>query len=394
MEKAWIKNDSQELKINWIGVSIEVYIESRLSRVSISFVFLTSTIEIINIYNLETRISFHCSHSAHRLSTTSPLVWLPPSAVHHNISMPYCERCDRHFGSWSALNRHETDSFRHHKCVDCSKDFSTRTGLIQHWVQSPRHSYCQNCDEHFDDFSELEDHDANSHFYCTTCKKNCANDYGLHEHYRQSSLHHYCPPCKRLFISESNLRSVSDQYQIVIMFIDQPRSQHLSSATHRPKNVPCPFRGCGMKFVSHSALILHLEGGACPSRMDRSAVNKFVRQYDTNNIITDPSRLLTDGNTRNNIKYYASERSWNGDAFECYLCHRGYSSLTALNQHLGSPAHEGKIYICPASTCRARFTTLSALCQHIESQKCGVAMFKNFGHHIDGILGGMGRLTL
>src|ERR1700735_4994166 len=121
-----------------------------------------------------------------------------------------------------------------------------------------------------------------------------------------------------------------------------------------------------MKFVSRSALLLHLEGGACRSGIDRTTVNKYVRQYDTNIIITDPARFLTDG-TSDNIKYYASDRSWNGYGYECYLCHRSFASLVALNQHLGSPVHQDKIYICPSSTCRARFTALSALCQHIES---------------------------
>jgi hypothetical protein len=119
-----------------------------------------------------------------------------------------------------------------------------------------------------------------------------------------------------------------------------------------------------------------------------------VRQYDKTNLITDPSRLLTNGTASDNTKYYASNRSWNGCEYECYLCHRGYPSLTSLNQHLASPTHQDKIYICPASTCRTRFTTLSALCQHIESEKCGVSKFKVVQHTMDSIFNQMGRLTL
>lgn len=178
------------------------------------------------------------------------------------------------------------------------------------------------------------------------------------------------------------------------MFTYQPLLQHLNSSVHRPKDVVCPFRGCGLKFVSRSALVLHLEGGACRSGIDRNTINRYVRQYDTSNIITDPSRLLTSGTASDNIKYYASDRSWNGYGYECYLCHSSYSSLASLNQHLASPIHQDKIYICPASTCRARFTTLSALCQHIESEKCGVFKFKAVQHTMDSILGQMGRITL
>ena len=178
------------------------------------------------------------------------------------------------------------------------------------------------------------------------------------------------------------------------MFTDQLPLQHLNSSVHRPKDVFCPFRGCDKTFVSRSALLLHLEEGSCRSGIDRTAINKYVRQYDTNNIITDPSRLLTSGTASDNTKYYASERSWNGYKYECYLCHGTYTSLSSLNQHLASPIHQDKIYICPASTCRARFTTLSALYQHIDSEKCGVSKYKVVRHTVDSLLGQMGRLTL
>ena len=177
------------------------------------------------------------------------------------------------------------------------------------------------------------------------------------------------------------------------MFTDQPPLQHLNSSVHRPKDVICPFRGCDRTFVSRSALVLHLEEGACRSGIDRATINRYVRQYDKNNIITDPSRLLTSGADSDNTKYYATERSWNGYRYECYLCHSSYASLVSLNRHLASPIHHDKIYICPASSCRSRFTTLSALCQHIESEKCGVSKFKAVQHTMDSLLGQMGRLT-
>ena len=347
--------------------------------------FFYIDLHMLHNWNQESRISsLHVNYYRHSLA----LVWLLPEI------MTYCERCDRSFGSWSALYRHKADSSRHNICDDCSKDFPTWTGLKEHWVQSPRHPYCQRCDDHFDDFSELEDHYNDSHHYCPPCKRFFVNDYGLQEHYRQS--HHYCSSCKRIFRSESNLKSVYQYHHkfICIVFTDQPFLQHLNSSHHRPKDVVCPFRGCDKKFVSRSALVLHLEGGACQSGIDRATINRYVRQYDTNNIITDASRLLTNGTASDNTKYFASERSWNGYRYECYLCHSSYSTLASLNQHLASPIHQDKIYICPGSTCRARFTTLSALCQHIESEKCGVSKFRAVQHTMDRLLGQMGRLTL
>ena len=309
--------------------------------------------------------------------------------------MIYCKPCDRSFDTLSARDQHKADSSRHNICKNCSKDFSTWTGLKEHWVQSPRHPYCQPCDEHFDDFSKLEDHYEDSHYYCSRCERLFTNDHGLQQHYRQSSFHHYCSTCERDFPSKSSLKSVRYHCKVIcVVFTDQPPLQHLNSSVHRPKDVVCPFRGCDRTFVSRSALVLHLEEGACPSGIDRATLNRYVRQYDKNNIITDPSYLLTSGTDSDNTKYYATESSWNGRGYECHLCHSSYPSLASLNQHLASPIHQDKIYNCPASSCRSRFTTLSALCQHIESEKCGVSKSKAVQHIMDRLLGQIGRLTL
>ena len=130
---------------------------------------------------------------------------------------------------------------------------------------------------------------------CSRCEIIFTNEYGLQEHYRQSNFHYYCSPCKRLFQSESNLKSVYQYHRkfIYTIFTDRLPLQHLNSSVHRPKDVVCPFKGCGKKFVSRSALILHLEEGACRSGVNHTTINRYVCQYDTNNIITDPSCLLT-----------------------------------------------------------------------------------------------------
>ncbi|KAJ7146599.1 hypothetical protein C8R44DRAFT_757860 [Mycena epipterygia] len=289
--------------------------------------------------------------------------------------MADCYRCNRFFNTYSALRQHEHNSPKHHICYDCEKDFPTWTGLKEHYVQSRVHDYCQHCDTHFDSSIELEYHYQTDHHYCVKCRKFFQNALGLREHYRQSELHHYCVPCQRLFPSASNLQS------------------HLNSAIHRPKDVPCPGKGCGLAFVSRSALILHLEAGTCASGADRQTVDRYVRQYDTNNIITDPARLLTGGADGSDVKYYATSASWNGSAYECYLCHGGYRSLAALNQHLASPRHQDKIYVCPLTTCQNHFPTLSALCQHIESGSCGVTKFKVVQNTMDDLVGKMRRLT-
>ncbi|KAF8979930.1 zinc finger protein, partial [Cyathus striatus] len=74
--------------------------------------------------------------------------------------------------------------------------------------------------------------------------------------------------------------------------------------------------------------------------------------------------------------HIVTKRSWNGYAYECYLCHDIFHSLPGLNAHLESPKHDTKMYICPGPTCHIRYSTLSRLIQHINSERCGVSKFK------------------
>lgn len=287
--------------------------------------------------------------------------------------MPHCYRCDRFFSNWHAIEQHKEDSSRHNICFDCDEDFLTWDGLKQHWIQSTRHAYCQYCNEHFDGDYELEEHFEDDHAYCRSCSKVFKNEYGLKQHYRQSSNHNYCADCDRHFGNENNLRN------------------HLRSAIHQPRNSRCPF--CSASFVSDASVVQHLEEGACPSGTNRQTVNKIVRQYDRHNIITNPSRLLTAGSDEY-ITYIANKASWNGNGFECYLCNNTYGSLKALNQHLASPRHQEKNYICRGPSCGIHFSTLSGLWQHIESEKCGVVRFRVVKATMESLLGGMKRLMM
>jgi len=136
-----------------------------------------------------------------------------------------------------------------------------------------------------------------------------------------------------------------------------------------------------------------MESGTCASGIDRDGVNRIVRQYDKNNVITDPSRMITAGDSGQQSRFYATSRAWNGMGYECYLCHNTYGTLAALNQHLASPRHQDQIYICPLSTCRIRFRTLSGLCQHIESESCGVSKFRAVQNTMENLIGNMKRIA-
>jgi hypothetical protein len=172
----------------------------------------------------------------------------------------------------------------------------------------------------------------------------------------------------------------------------------LNSKVHQPANFRCPGRGCTKSFVSAGALTLHFESGTCPSGVTRQQLDRIVVRSDTKHYITNPSRLLTGplgwSEPPAPTSMWATKRSWNGSAFECYLCNSTFRSLAHLNQHLKSPKHQDKIYICPKSDCRIEFATVSGLCQHIEGGSCGVRMFRKVRATIDSLTKGFNMLTV
>jgi len=196
------------------------------------------------------------------------------------------------------------------------------------------------------------------------------NSTGLHEQNLRTQP--YCVQCCRVFQSESNLNS------------------HLNSSTQKPKNVHCPGANCGKAFVSMSALMLHFEAGTCPSGMTRSELNHIVVRSDRHNVITNPARLIggPDGDAPPTVtETWATDLSWNGSAYECFLCHAMFRSLMSLNSHLQSPRHEDRIYRCPnRTTCGIEFSVLSALTQHVESGKCGANRFKEVQNALDSVI--------
>jgi len=264
----------------------------------------------------------------------------------------------------------------HNYCRQCSRDFDTFPGLRSHWANSYSHAFCTLCNEHFDDRQELAEHNMNDHPTCDSCGLRFSGQEGLHQHNRQSHSDRYCVPCRRVFQNANNLDA--------------------HSSIHKPKNVRCPMRGCNLAFVSASALTLHLEAGTCNSGIDRHMINRYVVEHDHSNLIT--RKMITGGSNDiyNPPTYIASDRAWNGMAYECYLCHRDFRTLVSLNAHLASPRHSSpaqKLYKCPNGGCANEFNTLSGLVQHIERGSCGVRRFAAVQTAIDGLTNGFKTLT-
>jgi Zinc-finger of C2H2 type len=185
----------------------------------------------------------------------------------------------------------------------------------------------------------------------------------------KAQSYHYCANCDRSFMSANNL------------------DVHRRSATHQPKDVDCPSKGCAQAFVSLSALILHLEFGRCRSGINLAGITEYVRRRDTKHFITDHTLNAADDIETTVYK------SWNGTAHECYLCHLLFRKRQSLIQHLRSPRHLTKIYMCPQSTCREHFSALSGLCQHVESGKCGAQQKRKVLGFISRLISQMVKMT-
>jgi len=275
--------------------------------------------------------------------------------------MPQCSDCWREFSSTQALHAHCRDKANHAYCEDCERLFVHFQALNQHLQNSPAHqdeSY-----EESDSESEAANSDDDELPYCGACDRWFINRLSKYQHLAASSSHNWCFVCSRDFSSPTAL------------------DQHSSSRVHKACDLPCPL--CSKTFKIPSAIALHIESGACHN-ISRHQVTAAVHSLGIVPTISITRRLHGSSSAaRTTITYAASEMAFNGSAYECYLCHRTFSSLMSLNAHLNSPAHDAKEFKCPS--CRKEFKLISGLIQHIETETCGVARFQqveDFAHNL------------
>jgi hypothetical protein len=152
----------------------------------------------------------------------------------------------------------------------------------------------------------------------------------------------------------------------------------------------CPF--CTLTFSTASGVTIHLESGTCASGIDRHQINTAIRNLDRDHHVTRPMLTLPG---YDNIESFATERAFNGSAYECYLCSRAFRTLYSLNAHLQSPVHEQNLYHCPKPSCRREFKLLSSLIAHFESESCGLFRFAHVQqqakHGVEAMVGRMIR---
>ncbi|KAJ5259520.1 zinc finger protein [Penicillium angulare] len=99
-----------------------------------------------------------------------------------------------------------------------------------------------------------------------------------------------------------------------------------------------------------------------------------MEQLDTDGIIVNKQ---FEGFGEPNSKCIVTPASYNGYAWECYVCRREFNTPGALSQHVNSPVHAQKAYHCPnRALCTKQFATLASLFNHLESETCNYMRFE------------------
>ncbi|KAI0834084.1 hypothetical protein F5Y06DRAFT_307153 [Hypoxylon sp. FL0890] len=233
---------------------------------------------------------------------------------------------------------------------------------------------CRDCYRTFAAWRSREQHmDALGHlpldYECHYCDDTYPNEQAVRKH--EMGSHYYCRDCNRTFMNANNLK------------------MHLNSRTHRGQDIQCPF--CKTAYTTATGLAHHLERGACAQApfLNRDEVYKLVRSKDPAGLIS--KKMI---GWHGSPSYEASRNAWNGFAYECYLCHNNFMSLTGLNQHLNSPRHQQALYHCPNRlNCSREFKTLAAVMSHLESEKCAYTRFENVQRTVSNLVSGDRRLT-
>ncbi|POR35454.1 Uncharacterized protein TPAR_04355 [Tolypocladium paradoxum] len=244
------------------------------------------------------------------------------------------------------------------ECGTCGKTFPAGWQARENHCNATGHSEpdyeCDSCPRWFNSEEAREQHmDATGHwcFECACCDDTWSTEEELIDHEHEDHL--YCSDCDRFFQHFNGLQ------------------QHLNSRAHRSYQVECPY--CRNGYSSAGGLTNHLESGGCPDapRLGRDQIYELVRSKDPNGLISKNLIGWT-----GSYRYEATEKTWNGYAYECYLCHRTFRLLSALNQHLESPMHQQPLYHCPNRRCRMDFKSLGGIINHLESEACGCTRFE------------------
>ncbi|CAG8320982.1 unnamed protein product [Penicillium nalgiovense] len=278
-----------------------------------------------------------------------------------------CDTCTRQFRDERSCEQH-MDALDHwapvFECETCTRTFFSQDAADQHMNALDHWEpvfECETCTRTFSSQDAANQHmNVKNHWQptvpCETCSQMFYTEEAANQHMAvKGHYKNYCAECDRTFMNGNCLR------------------QHLNSRIHRGTDIVCPF--CNAGFVTASGVTHHVESGSCPnaSKWNRDTIHRVIHRLDPKVIITNKQ---IERHNEQNIRYYATDRAFNGKNWECYLCRKGFGSMAGLNAHLNSSVHKEKIYHCLNKRgCGKEFVSLAALFNHLESESCGYIRF-------------------
>lgn len=376
-----------------------------------------------------------------------------PQCATKPIERCVCKECHKSLDNQKDLEEH-VNAVHKYKCPQCAMTFQYKL-LLKNHQKGKRHCYCGDCNKAFGSTSGLTNHLQSSRhpteFHCCDCKRDFTNSDALEQHLRDKV--HKRP---RPVVARSKPKSSQPPKQHVQGSVKSIRlpytcpkctkgfktpkclKKHLLSLAHNPlSNFQCiAGASCKKRFPSLSALLHHLESGACSSGMDYEMIKRIVTHHDTENIVTRGqghirdmleevsnklrSRLpnqTTASDTKSEVVISTpssslSQACWTPEDGSmkdwamavsqsshrrCPFCdpsRRPFVTQQALQDHLQSAAHCKPFVFCPVNLADGKsgaskmirvFTTVSGLLQHLESGACydGIAGFWKTANYLE-----------
>ncbi|KAK7458017.1 hypothetical protein VKT23_009925 [Stygiomarasmius scandens] len=337
---------------------------------------------------MHTRLSASDSMTSNTFPQIPSIVFSPPphsedpSQPRVFEDRPYCRPCGRFFDSAAAFRTHCIDRGDHPYCHFCERWFGSMSILLQHFISARSATHNHNSDGprvsevRTEQTVEVEEEQSQrkaaqvpvindrheSDTRCAICSKRFRNKLALVSHQKGKKT---CRRAFRLAAARASSQQVPTVPAVSASRVKMHEclvcsrkfnshdalSQHKRSRTHKakqkkpvsppkPNSTTCPL--CRRDFRFPSGVANHIESGKCTNgKVTRHHVTAAVRAMNFSPSITIRKRIAGSAIPTVTI-YVATELAFNGEAYKCYLCNRGFSTLENLNIHLGSPAHDAE----------------------------------------------------
>jgi len=321
------------------------------------------------------------------------------SSISHRymVGSFYCDDCVLWFSDQNTLDKHLQDAEEHASqfaCVDCGREFSSRRELEAHVLMGMLCQYGVGEDQPEEDKPGQE---GPKFIPSMSSHGSYGNEDTDQTHLHERQTEHTDSP---------------SQYTVGLLHGDVPDPSSGSKTYYH-----CFGRHCLRMFGSPSALLQHLDSGACPSGINRHIVNSATIALDHSSAITNRLLRAAAGRDIHEVgidedeadiatKYRTQatpgrpplvgqpQLPWGARRLSelpdlcCPLCPRSskpFQTATALRAHMSSPVHDAQIYHC-SSTVKGltndsspkhpsrTFSTLGALAQHLESRGCSMSV--------------------